>query len=196
MKRLLLILSSLALAAGCVEPNSILLLNAEVLDDTCTPTGDQIYAGTVMAGTSNYYAAFEVQSELSADDITVNGSIVNPASRNDYVASTAVLDYFNAAGASLGIPTQHIAMSTIVPAGASAGESWIVLNLLNATVASSIATVGQVAVQVYLQGRLLSGNTILETNRVQFPLTVYSGGTCVGPADAPCGNTSQDIVCN
>src|SRR5512145_1388307 len=96
MKRLLLILSALALSAGCVEPNSVLLLNAQVLDPTCTPTGTQIYAGSVMAGTGNYFVAFEVQSELDNTDITVNGTVVNPGSRNDYVAQFAVLNYVNA----------------------------------------------------------------------------------------------------
>ncbi len=196
MKRLLLILPVLALSAGCVEPTSVLLLNAHTLDATCVPTEVQIYAGTVMAGTNNYYVAFDVQSELDPEPITVGGATINPGSRNDYIAQTAVLNYVNAStGASLGIPEQHIAMSAVIPAGAKAGDSWIELNLLNATVAGSIATAGQIAVQIHLMGRLASANTILETNTVQFPLTVYSGGTCSAPASAPCGNISQDVTC-
>jgi hypothetical protein len=200
MKRLLLTLFSLALV-GCIEPNSILLLNAEHLDNDCSASGTYIYGGTVEAGTSNYYVAFDIQSELDNTDITVNGLVINPGSRNDYIAQVAILNYVNAStGASLGIPEQHISMSAVIPAHARAGDNWIMLNLLNPTVAGMIAAAGQVAVQVHLSGRLASANTALMTNTVQFPLTVYTFDpvSCTQPlpADAPCGNIHQDIVCN
>jgi len=206
MNRTLVALAFLV-AAGCApSPQSILLLSNRMLDSKCAPQTLFLTAGSVNAlVTDRYLAAFQIQSEMSPDPVTINGQVVTPGSRNDYIVARKVMHYDQVSGGAispLGVPDQTISLYFVVPAGASATDTYVAMDLLTPDVATALAGRGagtfQIQVTVHLEGALVNGET-MSSSSATFPITVRNAaapvcpvGTTLQAPDAPCGNVGQD----
>jgi hypothetical protein len=203
MKRLMFYAALALVLTGCsVDETGVRLLNAHGYDATCEIDAELVQSrGSLdISATTTYNLAFDVESDLTQDETTVGGTVLQPQNQNNFFVKEGVYSYTS--NPDLSFNEERANAHYVASAGATEG-GYITLNLIQPQareqLLSSLA-VGeelQLLVTVHLEGELGSGKKV-KTNEVTFPIQVYNSGfsgcpgSTVAPTGAPCGNVGQD----
>jgi len=194
------------LLAGCSsDPLNIVVLNARAPGDKCDFKDSTLYVtrgsldmrpylvGTGTFVTTRYPQVFSWQNNLTANAISVGGSVIDPGAGNDFIAETAVYEY-QYSDPSVTLVTESANMHAVISAGGTPKDNTVPADLIQPQAAAALE--GSTAIDTSNQTLLvtfqlfghLTGGSSKYTNKVTFPLTIYRSSTT--PLD--CTPTTVD----
>lgn len=202
MKRTLTVIAIAGWVAACSSPeSSVRLLNGFALspgatDGACERQEIGQYRGSLdISAISSYLLSFGTESDFEDINTTVSGRVIADGSRNNFIAEQLVFNY--ASEPSLPFEEERVNMHFVIEPGATGADSFIIVDLMAPKAAellrNNVPVGGSYELQVsfYVRGKTAAGAE-LETNTVNYPISVYSTGFQGCPAgdfalNGPCG---------
>ncbi|HYO66179.1 MAG TPA: hypothetical protein VEU33_08860 [Archangium sp.] len=194
MKRLMAIAALVLGQAGCVANQGdapVRFLDALSLTFEegvgCTPADDFVIGtGSLdLSGGQNYLMAMSVETNNSVQSITINQEEFAGQGLNDITLNELVYSYEfqpNAGSPSVTVPADEedrVPLYRVLRPGTSADESFVFMNAFGPKMLEALRTGftspdqrGTVYTTIKARGRLSSGQTV-DSNKFQFPVTVY-----------------------
>ncbi len=196
MKNLVLVAAMAAAAAGCADDLRPLQVGAaRPLDRECTADENiQRPVGALdIALRANYLIAFEVSSQLSADDVQVGEDTVVRGTRNDFIVQEVEFSYTSEpAGAFV---AERLPLHAVIKAETTSLMNIPLIAPKAYTALSTLVDTHEVVrlmATFRLKGKLASGLEA-ESSEVTFPITVFNTRFSACPAGTvlqhtgPCG---------